>query len=107
MVRLFNYFVIGLGLVMPVTQGIENVFLWAAASLTLLLCVMFLVETISYEENVYIMGFMVTLPFILYITELPTANTNMFMFLGTVFLAVAVPLVVMFLLAELLVPAED
>lgn len=107
MVRLINYFAIGLGLVMPVTQGIENVFLWAAASLTLLLCVMFLVETISYEENVYIMGFMVTLPFILYITELPTANTNMFMFLGTVFLAVAVPLVVMFLLAELLVPAED
>lgn len=107
MVRLFNYFAIGLGLVMQVTQGIENVFLWAAASLTLLLCIMFLVEAISYEENVYIMGFMVTLPFILYITELPTANANIFTFLGTVFLAVSIPLVVMFLFAELLIPVKD
>lgn len=107
MVRLFNYFAIGLGLVLPVTQRIENVFLWAAASLTLLLCVMFLIEAISYEENVYIMGFVVTLPFVLYITELPTANASIYMFLGTVFLAVAIPLVFMFLLAELLVSVED
>ena len=107
MVRLINYFAIGLGLVLPVTQGIENVFLWAAASLTLLLCVLFLIEAISYEENVYIMGFMVTLPFVLYITELPTANTNLGMFLGTVFLAVAIPLVIMFLFAELLIPVKD
>lgn len=107
MVRLFNYFAIGLGLVLPVTQRIENVFLWAAASLILLLCVMFLIEAISYEENVYIMGFMVTLPFTLYITELPTANASLGMFLGTVFLAVAITLVFVFLLAELLVPLED
>ena len=107
MVRIFNYFALSFGLILPVTQRIENLFLWTVATFTLLLCTMFLIEGISYEENVYVMGSMITLPFALYITELPTANANLGMFLGTVFLAVAIPLVFMFLLAELLVSVED
>lgn len=107
MLRFINYLLIAHGFILPVIIKIENGFLMFLANIALLLCVAVFLEAIDYEENIFIFSFMVMLPFILYITGLPTANANLGMFLGTVFLAVSLPLVFMFLVAQLLIPVED
>lgn len=102
MVRFLNYMILFVWLTaaLMVKFGNDPFLLWPLAILGGLTIIEFL-KFVSFGDNLMLLGFLVSLPYMLYITDLPTANDNLFTFLGTIFLAVAIPLVMIFLFFQL------
>lgn len=107
MVRTLNYLIISFGLIAPVSEKIDNPFLWTTATIGLLFSTLIILEAISFEDNLMMLAFLVTLPWIFYVTGLPGANDNIGMFLVTIFLAVSIPLVMVFLVFQLASPMKE
>lgn len=106
MVRLVNYLLIVVLLLLPAFDRIGNGFLQFAVSLVMCLSVIWFLGNMTFDDNLGVLSFMVCLPFVLYLSDLPTVNSTLPLFLGTIFLSVSLPFVFWFLFRQLAQPLE-
>lgn len=109
MIRLTNY--IAVVLVANTAVYLLRMELWFTLFFVVVLdcCLWAIFEYVDNQENVYLFSFIVSLPFILYWTDLAneTADKNIFVLLATIFLCVSLPFVFILLFDLWRLAGED
>lgn len=106
MVRLINYLLIAFMLIMPLYNKWDGGLLAFVAISALLLVIIWFLDNMTFDDNLGVLSFMVCLPYMLYLGDLPVGLTSVWAFLGTIFLSVSMPFVFWFLFMQLTEPLE-
>lgn len=106
MVRLINYLLIAFLLTMPLYNKLDGGLLALVVISAILLVVIWLLDAMTFDDNLGVLSFMICLPYVLYLGDLPIGLTSVWAFLGTIFLSVSFPFVFWFLFLQLTEPLK-
>lgn len=101
MIRLINYVAISFLFLNPLFLLDINVFLKFALGTTLCVITIWLLDEVSFDDNLLLLALLVSLPYMIEISDAAGVDTNFAVFLGVVFLSVSTPLVLWFLFRQL------
>lgn len=107
MVRFINYMTLFVLLAAPINVAVGgNLFLYYPAIVIMGLVLHAILKFIPFEDNLTLLAFLVSGPYIFYLTTLPVGYTSVWATMGIVFLAASTPLVLNFLFLQLTEPLE-
>jgi hypothetical protein len=107
MIRFINYMIVFVILAAPIYISVgSNPFLYYPALVVMGLVLSALLDFVSFDDNLMLLGFLLCVPYMIYLSDLPVGDTSVWAFLSIVFLAVSLPFVLYFLFMQLTEPLE-